>query len=125
MPHCPQHECAVLLVERIVRVNKEEPPVLILSILLPQKPYFMYPPFNNCLQTTAELLRTSVLLGLLPRHHKHTLIQHPPPSLPHAYWPYPMALVESDEAPRHQCSVGRLGWATVVHPVSKLPNNMP
>ena len=37
--HCPQHGCAVLLIERITRANEEEPPILVLGVLLPQEPH--------------------------------------------------------------------------------------
>ena len=47
------------------------------------------------------------------------------PGLPQSDWPYPKALVESNEAPRHQCPVGRPGWETFGHPVPKFPENMP
>ena len=52
MRHCPQHVCAVLLVERIMRVDDEEPPVLLLGMMLQQKPHRVDSPFNPCLQAT-------------------------------------------------------------------------
>ena len=44
MPHHPQHLCMVFLIESIARVNEEEPPVLLLGVLLPQKPQYVDPP---------------------------------------------------------------------------------
>ena len=40
--HRTYQGCAVLLIERIVRVNKEEPPILLLGVLLPQELYSHY-----------------------------------------------------------------------------------
>ena len=52
MPHLPHHGCAVLLIERIARVNEEEPPVLLLGVLLPQKPHCVDTLLNTRLQAT-------------------------------------------------------------------------
>ena len=106
MTHRQQHGCAYLLIESIESINKEEPPVLLLGILLPQEPHHVDPPFNPCLQAAAELLRPAGFLGLHPRHHHHSLLQHPTPGLSHAYWSYPRALVNDDEVPQHQFPVG-------------------
>ena len=56
MPRRPQHGCAVLLVERIARINEEKPPVLLLGVLLPQNLHRVDLPFEPCIQATAELL---------------------------------------------------------------------
>ena len=73
MPHRPQYGCAVLLIERIARVNEDKPPVLLLDMLLPQEPHRMNTPFDPRLQSTAELLRPTGLLGLRPCHLQHEL----------------------------------------------------
>ena len=83
MLHIPNHGCVILLIERIVRVNEEVPPVLLLVVLLPQMPHRMDTSLYSRLQATAELFRPAGLLGLRPCHHHHTLFQYPPPSLPH------------------------------------------
>ena len=125
MPHRPQHGCAVILIECITHVNEEEPLVLLLGMLLSQKPHRVDPPFNPRLQATADMLSLAGLLGLCLHHHQHTLHQHLPPGLPHAYWLYPREIFEAGEAPQHQCPVGRQGWETIGHPVTELPNNLP
>ena len=66
--HLPQYGYAFLLVERIACVNREKPPVLLLDMLLLQEPHRVNPPFDPCLQSTAELLRTAGILGTRPRH---------------------------------------------------------
>ena len=44
MPHLPQHGFTVLLIGCIACVYEEEPPVLLLGVLLPQKPHRVDPP---------------------------------------------------------------------------------
>ena len=85
MLHIPHHGCVILLIERIVRVNEEVPPVLLLVVLLPQMPHRMDTSLYSRLQATAEMFRPAGLLGLLRRHHQLTLRQYPPPRFPHAY----------------------------------------
>ena len=70
--HLPQHICAVILIERIVHIKEENPPVLILGMMLNQEPHRVNPPLNYCFQTTAELILPAGILGLCPCHCQHT-----------------------------------------------------
>ena len=80
---------------------------------------------NPRLQSTAELFRHAGLFCLPPLHHQYTFFQNPPPSLSHAYWPYPRSLVEANVVPQHQCPVDCPVGATVGHPVSEFLDNLP
>ena len=125
MVHFLYNGCAVLLIERIARVNEEKPPVLILGLLLPQKPYRVNPPLNPGLQTPTELLLPAGLLDLRPCHRQHTLQKHLETGISHSDCPYTRVLVKADEAPWHQRPVVHPGWAFVDHTFTKIPNNLP
>ena len=81
--HLPQHGCAVLLIEHITCVNKEKHLVLLLGVLLPQRPHRANPPLDPGFQSPIELLRPAGLLELLPHHRQHTLHEHLSPGLSH------------------------------------------
>ena len=49
--HRPQHGCAILLIERVLRINEEKPSVLLMGMLLPQDPHRVNPPFDTRLQS--------------------------------------------------------------------------
>ena len=119
MSHFPQHSGAVLLIERIVRVNEEKLPVLLLGILMPQEPHQVNKSLNPGFQPPTELLRPTGLLGLFP-HHRLCQVSPTPTGQT------PGAIFKADVAPRHQCPVGYSGGGeSVGHLVPKLPNNMP
>ena len=88
----------VLLIEHIARINEEEPPVLLLFLLLPQKPHRMDPPLYPFLQATTEMFRP---VGLRVLHPPSPPTHTSPASIAKspAYWPFSRALVKIDELP--------------------------
>ena len=93
-------------------------------MLLPKEPHCVDTPLDTHLQATVELFYPSELLGLplVTTSTNLARIRHQVP--PPAYWPEPRELVDANEVSQHQCPVGRPGWVTVAHPISKLPENL-
>ena len=84
--HLPQHGGAVIIIKHIACVNEEEPPVLLLGVLLPQEPHRVNTPLDPGFQILAELLRLSDILDLCPCHCYHTLCEQSHPGLYHPEW---------------------------------------
>ena len=68
MSESPNHLCLVLLIECVPRINEEEPPVLLMGVLLLQQSHCMYPILYPFLHAIGYLFCTVSGLSLLPRH---------------------------------------------------------
>ena len=93
--------------------------------MLAQEPHQMNTYLNPGLQTPAEFLHPSGLLGLRSRHRQNALRQHPSPGLPHSNWLGAWALVEAYESPWLHCPISLPGRAGISHPIPKLSNIFP
>ena len=64
MAHCPYHVYAVLLIERIVHINEEKLPDLLLGVFLSQDLHRVDNSLNTGLQPPLELLRPAGFFAL-------------------------------------------------------------
>lgn len=86
--HRPQNGGTVLLIECIVRINEEKPPLILLVMMLPHKPDRVNSPLDPGFQLPTELLHPAGLLGLCSFHQKNTLLKQSHTGLSHPDWPY-------------------------------------
>ena len=77
----PQHGSLVILIERVVRVNEEKPPVILLLVLMQDNPYRVYPPFYPHLKAAAELFYLEVIFYLRAFHRQDAFDKTLPQSL--------------------------------------------
>ena len=76
----------VILVERILRINKEEPTILLLGIPLLYHMYGFNSSLDVFLHPPEQLLCSASLFSFWPHNHQDTLLRYLSPCLPDFDW---------------------------------------
>ena len=97
-----QHRGPVLLIEYIVYVNEEEPPILLLQVMLPKHLHLMNTPLNYDFQLSTDLFCNAGLFGLWYGHHKYLLGEIASSCFSYPYRSSDRLLVHPYQASHHQ-----------------------
>ena len=118
------HFHLILLIERVLCINEEEHPALLLCMLLPQEVHRGDYPFGAHLHPSAKLFHPTSLLCLLTHHLQSTLRHNSLLSFSHSHRPHSWAIFEANQADGHEPAVCGPWGLLVCQPLRKLRDNL-